>query len=244
MPRVIGNELADATSCKDCSLGRTAIYHGVIQKNPQLVRDCRTHVIQYGPGRVILRQDQIPTVIYTVYAGWLYSYRKLTNDRQQVISFIIPGDTITFSSIFVPGTRLAYGVKSITNVELCAFDSARFRHQVGEDATFSGPYRSALSQHVNSLHRRIADIGQRSAKGQVAQLLLELLERHEDRGLAEGREFMFPVSQELLAKALGMTKAYINRTLSAFKSCGVIQLQSRRLKIIDLDLLKAFAENE
>ena len=58
MPKLISDELSDATSCNNCSLGKTAIYHGIINKNPGLVRSCRSHVVQYGPGRVVMRQDQ------------------------------------------------------------------------------------------------------------------------------------------------------------------------------------------
>lgn len=244
MPKSISDELRDGTSCNDCSLGKSAIYRGVIKNDARLIRTCRSNVVQYGPNRVVIRQDQIPAAIYTVYKGWLYRYQKLTKGRQQIISFIIPGDTVPFSAVSMPGMPLCYGVKSITEVELCAFDGSRFRQYIAQEPAFAGPYQSILGEYLSSLHRRIADMGQRSAKGQVAQLFLELLDRHKGRGLAEGDEFVFPVSQELLANALGMTKAYINRILLALRSGGIIQLHNRRLKIANVDRLKEIAESE
>lgn len=236
--------IIDAASCSTCGLGKVSIYRGVVQKNPERVAACRREMVQFGPNRVVMRQDQVPTSIYSVYRGWLYRYRKLTDGRQQIIGFIIPGDVIPFFAIFRADAPLFYGIKSVTNVELCAFDCARFREQIATDPAFTGPFQMAVGQYLDSLHRRIADIGQRSAKGRLAQLLLELFERHEKRGMTADNAFEFPVSQELLAKALGLTKAYVNRTLSGLKSGGTIQLQDRWLRIGNLEGLRRIADEE
>lgn len=225
-------------------MGRHSVYREVLRVNPARVASCRSHVIQHGPGRVLVRQENPPSAIYTVRKGWLYRYRNLGNGRQQIISFIIPGDMITFSSVFNPDTPLFYGIKSATHVELCSFDCGSFRQGIAADPAFTGPYRRALSGYLDTLHRRIADIGQRSARGRMAQLLMEFHERHLDRGLVTGSGFDFPISQELLARALGLTKAYVNRTLSAFKDEGLIQLRDRQLRIPDPVRLRDLAESE
>jgi CRP/FNR family transcriptional regulator, anaerobic regulatory protein len=230
-------------TCSGCGLGEVTIYRNVLKKNPELVAACRSEVQRYSPNRVVIRQDQVPRAFYTVYKGWLYRYRKLANGRQQIISFVIPGDVIPFFSIFKQDTALFYGIKSITNVELCAFDCKRFRHLIAADQAFTGPFQMAVGQYLESLHRRIADIGQRSAKGRLAQLLIELFERHEKRAMTVENSFEFPVSQELLARALGLTKAYVNRMLAALKAGGTIEQQGRRLTIIDLNELKRIAED-
>lgn len=234
----------DLPACSDCGLGGLAVYQGVVQNNPELISACRSDVMQFGPNALVIRQDQIPKVIYTVYSGWLYRYRKLTNGRQQIMSFAIPGDVIPFISMFSPQTPIFYGVKSVTKVQLCAFDCGAFRQRIGSHPAFMGPFQMAVGQYMDALHRRLADMGQRSANGRLAQLLIELFQRHERRGMAVDGVFEFPVSQQLLAKALGLTKAYVNRTLSSLKSNGLIQLQDRRLEILDLDGLKDVAENE
>lgn len=243
LERRSGDE-ARAPTCCNCGLAEFAVYRDVAQKNPELISECRGGVTQFGPNCVVIRQDQIPKTIHTVYSGWLYLYRRLSNGRQQIISFVIPGDVIPLISIFRPDAPLFYGVKSVTRARLCSFECGRFRRHIGSDPAFAAPFQMAVGQYLDTLHRRLADMGQRSAKGQLAQLLVELYQRHERRGMIVENAFAFPVSQQLLAKALGITKAYVNRTLSSLKVDGIIQLKDHRLTILDFDGLKEIADNE
>ena len=193
---------------------------------------------------MVFRQDQSADKICTVYRGWLYRYRKLANGRQQIIRFIIPGDTIPFFAGINSEVPLNYGVKSVNEVQLCSFGVAEFRHLLEQDQRSFAHYKLATTKEVRFLHQRIADIGQRNARGRLAQLLVELFWRHKERGLLTENAFEFPVSQALLAKALGLTKAYVNRNLAALKSKDIIRLQNKRLEILDLELLTSIAERE
>jgi CRP-like cAMP-binding protein len=230
--------------CRECRFGRSGVYRDVLRAGTERISSSRSGVVRQGPSRVLIRQDHTPSAIYLVRKGWLYRYRNLGNGRQQIISFIIPGDIITFSTIFNPDSPLCYGVKSATKIELCSFDSAGFRRGIAADPVFIGPYRGALSAYLDSLHRRIADIGQRTARGRMAQLLVELFDRHQAHGLVIGNGFEFPVTQELLARALGLTKAYVNRTLGSLKDAGIIRLHERQLSVLELQRLRDIAETE
>jgi CRP-like cAMP-binding protein len=202
--------------------------------------ECRV----YDPNRVVIRQDQPSTLVATVRNGWLYRYRKLQNGRQQIISFIIPGDFLTFSSHSRPEIPVSFGVKSVSRTALCVFERDHFLHAVTQEAAYTADFHRESAAYEELLHRRLADIGQRSAKARLGQLLLELYRRHSARGMIKDNGFDFPISQDLLAKALALTKAYVNRCLSSLKRGGVIQLADRRLTVLDMEQLKAIAEEE
>jgi CRP-like cAMP-binding protein len=53
------------------------------------------------------------------------------------------------------------------------------------------------------------------------------------------RMFDFPVTQEQLADATGMTPVHTNRTLQALRRDGLIQLTSGSLRILDWDGLRS-----
>lgn len=230
--------------CRQCAAGRSGLYGLVLQKNCDLIQSCRRDVVRLGPNRMVIRQDQQAPAIYTLRRGWLYRYRRLANGRQQITSFIIPGDTITLSSILMPDMPIGHGIKTASDAELCSFDRSVYRRHIAQHPDFQGPYQRALALYIGSLHRRIADIGQRSARGRLAQLLIEFFERHQERGFLVDNGFDFPVSQELLAKAAGLTKAYVNRILGGLKLAGIIELEKRRLRIADIGRLREIGEEE
>jgi DNA-binding IscR family transcriptional regulator len=53
--------------------------------------------------------------------------------------------------------------------------------------------------------------------------------------------FALPVSQEILANALGITKSYVNRTLATMRDEGLIALEEGRLFVPDLAALERCA---
>src|SRR5437762_14321714 len=59
----------------------------------------------------------------------------------------------------------------------------------------------------------LIDVGRRSALERVAHFLLELLTRLQAIGLADERSFRLPLTQELIADALGLSIPYVNQVL-------------------------------
>ena len=59
----------------------------------------------------------------------------------------------------------------------------------------------------------LTDVGRRTALERVAHFLLELRVRFRSIGLGDARSFPMPLTQELLADALGLSVPHVNRTL-------------------------------
>jgi CRP-like cAMP-binding protein len=94
-----------------------------------------------------------------------------------------------------------------------------------------------------AIHREWAlSLGRRSAIGRTAHLFCELLVRLEIVDLTNGYSYDCPLTQVELAESLGLTSVHVNRTLQELRRRGVIELENRRLTILDLDALKAIAE--
>ncbi|RYF11506.1 MAG: Crp/Fnr family transcriptional regulator, partial [Oxalobacteraceae bacterium] len=82
----------------------------------------------------------------------------------------------------------------------------------------------------------IVSMGRRSSSERVAHLICELYLRARNIGLTEGEEFNLPLSQLVLADALGMTAVHINRVLKELRISGAMAL--KRGSVIILDPLK------
>ena len=64
-------------------------------------------------------------------------------------------------------------------------------------------------------------------------MLCELALRLERIGAGDSGSFDFPLTQEQLADATGLTPVHTNRTLQSLRKDGLIQLSSRSLKVLD-----------
>jgi len=61
-------------------------------------------------------------------------------------------------------------------------------------------------------------------------------------GKTTGESFDFPITQEQLASCLGLTAVHVNRTLQALRREALIELENRRLTILQFDELKRAGE--
>jgi len=91
------------------------------------------------------------------------------------------------------------------------------------------------------LRERIIDHGSRNARERICHLFYEMLIRYRVVGLANSHSFPFPLTQEQLADATGMTPIHVNRVLSELKAEGLIQWKDKIVSLLDLPGIKQIA---
>jgi CRP-like cAMP-binding protein len=78
------------------------------------------------------------------------------------------------------------------------------------------------------------NLGQRSAYERLAHLLVELYIRLAAVGRAQEGRCDFPLTQNDLADATGLTAVHVNRTLQELRRDELIELDRKQLRILDL----------
>ncbi len=230
--------------CKGCHIGSRTIYGSTLATSPGAVDACRCEIRRLGPQRTFLREGETPSMIYTLHSGWAFQFFQLPDGRRQILMFLVPGDTLTFESLFFPKMPLPYSVKSLTQVTLCAFsleDMVKLTHALKPLQTEA---EEDFRRYMSGITRRVVDIGRRSAMGRVAQLLIEIEGRLKRRGLSKDGNFEFPILQEHLADALGLTAVYVNRTLDHLRKLNIVAFGNRIMTIQNFERLHEIANEE
>jgi CRP-like cAMP-binding protein len=83
----------------------------------------------------------------------------------------------------------------------------------------------------------LLNIGQRSAHERIGHLLLEMYLRLQTVGLTANGRCDFPLTQTDLAEATGLTPVHVNRMLQELRSEGLIELERKQLRILDVERL-------
>jgi CRP-like cAMP-binding protein len=87
----------------------------------------------------------------------------------------------------------------------------------------------------------IVNIGQRTALERTAHLFCELFHRLQAVELTRDTRCELPMTQTELGEAMGLSAVHVNRTLQELRREGLITLEDRELKILDLPRLEAVA---
>jgi CRP-like cAMP-binding protein len=85
-------------------------------------------------------------------------------------------------------------------------------------------------------------MGRRSAYARIAHLFCEVIVRLRSTGLVQENRCAFPITQQHLSDALGLSAVHTNRTLQALRREGLISFQGGELVIMDWPGLRAAGE--
>ncbi len=87
----------------------------------------------------------------------------------------------------------------------------------------------------------LINLGRRDGAERTAHFLLELAARLRLVGLGDKTGFACPLSQNLLADALGLSAVHINRVLRELREAGMVTYQKGKVVFDDYDATVEFA---
>ena len=158
--------------------------------------------------------------------GWAILYVTLSERRRQILGFLLPGDSVGALASERPLNRAQ--ARALTRLRLAT-------HPLLDESVSPAPSRlfGVAIQEERLLVDHIVRLGQQTAFERTIHLLLELHDRLAASGLADNGAFNFPVTQEVLADALGLSIVHVNRVLQRLRREGMIEIKHQRLALLD-----------
>lgn len=197
----------------------------------------------FRPHQFLAREDEEPSAIFRLDEGWACRYRLLPDGRRQITGLYLPCDYC--EPQWALGRRPSQPIVALTNVR-----ATRLPCRLPE-ASLSDSSQQAFWKNLGSLIDRqtnwLVTLGRKTAIERLAHLLFELFERMRISGLTYGQQCAMPLTQMEIADLTGLTPVHVNRTLQAMRARGLVELQSKWLRIPDIPALRqiaALAPNE
>ena len=168
-------------------------------------------------------------------SGWACEQRLLHDGRRQIVSFFVPGDLM--GSIMTPRMQEPASVVALT--ETRSSDAELLMNVIDSGGSKHSRLVRALLAMVDEaswyLRQHIVRLGRQTAYERVANLLLELAGRLKTVGLSENGNFSLPLTQEVLADALGLSIVHVNRTLQKLRGDGLIATQGSKVTLLQIE---------
>jgi CRP-like cAMP-binding protein len=172
--------------------------------------------------------------------GWLARAVDMRTGVRIITELHVSGDFADLHGFTLK--RLDHDVVALTECLIALVPHDRLTRLTSEFPHLARMYW--FSTNVDAaIHRQWAvSLGRRNAISRMAHLFCELFVRLEVTGKISGTSYDFPLTQDQLASCLGLTPVHVNRTLQALRRRGLIELQNKRLTIIDPPALSKVAE--
>jgi CRP-like cAMP-binding protein len=197
----------------------------------------------------ILRAGELGGGPYTLWDGWAYLYRELTETgagpRRQILELLLPGDMFGVG-VALTG-RVGTAVRTLTATTVCMHDQKVFSKMFTERPELARGLMETMARDAERAYGWLAVIGQSSGPQRIAHLILETWHRLAQRDPAlraaeDGGEVRvpFPLRRRHLAAALGMSGTHVARSLAELAAQRLARLEEDMLAILDPAGLTAF----
>ena len=197
-----------------------------------------------GPRQDIIREGDQPGPVFVVLEGWAFRYKMLPTGMRQVTAFLMPGDACDLHIGML--AEMDHSVQTATAAQVATIARQDMDDLMEAHPGIARAMYVAQLVDEGTLRAWIVSLGRRNSAERAAHLLLELYSRAVRIGVASHDEMELPLSQAVLADALGMTPVHVNRTLQDLRRSGAIELRRNILRIQDpvaLTKLSGFDEN-
>lgn len=197
----------------------------------QLLASLPMTVKTLGPDQDIARQSESPTQSCLVLEGMVATYKITGAGRRQIMSFHVPGDIPDLHSLHLKTLDSSLG--TLTQCKLGFVQHDVLRALIHKSSRIADAlWRMTLID--GAIFREwIANIGQRDASTRLAHLICEMFLRLKAVGLAEDDACEWPITQQELGDATGISVVHVNRMLQELRGDRLISLAHRRLKVVE-----------
>jgi CRP-like cAMP-binding protein len=218
---------------------KLGIFGPLSKSDVSALETATAHPEEYGKRQDLIREGDRPGVVFVILEGWAIRYKILPSGTRQVLAFLMPGDCCDLHVGLL--AEMDHSIQTVTPALVATIGKSDM------EALFNRHPAIAKSMYISqladegTLRAWITSMGRRSSLERVAHLMCELYLRGRNIGLSAEPQLSFPVSQSLIADALGMTTVHLNRVLKELRLNGAMSLDRGKLSIEDPDKLVQIA---
>jgi CRP-like cAMP-binding protein len=207
-----------------------------------VLREFQANARRAARGREIIVEGRKYDSLMVLLEGAAVRYRVLQDGRRQILNVILPGDFIGFPGCFFENAL--YSIATLSDCSVSPVSFARFLALSTTHPRLASVIFWSLSCEAAMYAEHLIGVGRRSALERVAHFLLEMLTRLQAVGRADERSYRLPLTQELIADALGLSVQYVNLTLRQLREEDLAIVDRQQVTILNPERLTALADFE
>lgn len=225
------NNLSPCAACPHFALGFCdAVLGNSGDTGPQARTRWQYHRVVSAGDEIVVRNQRYPDV-FVLCVGWGFRFVQLADGRRQILQFLLPGDLFSVASVFEE--RAHFSVRALTEAQVSGMRRGEVKSRLAENPAVVAALARTCSAETECSDEMAVVLGQYSAEERIAFLLLHLMRRIAARSVIRGGQYPFPLRQQHIADAVGVTAVHVSRTLGAFRERGVVEFSNGVLRVLD-----------
>src|SRR6202166_3566890 len=227
-------------TCYECALRACGLFKPITPEELSAVNDIKREHLAPPAGTEIIRAGDDCAELYTLYSGWAFRFKVLPDGRRQILNFLLPGDLLGLQAAMFDAAL--HGIEALTDVQLCVLPRRKVWALFGGmpglafDVTWLG------SREESIVDENLTSVRRQNDAERVAALIVALYKRANALGLVADGTFAFPLTQQHIADALGLSLVHTNKTLARLRRMGMFTRGNGTLTLTNPRVIERIAQ--
>ena len=187
----------------------------------------------FKKGSIIYNEGSRINGSYIINSGVLKIYKTGFDGKEQIIRFAPKGDLIAFRSV-ISEELACTTAEVIQETTTCYIPGETLTCLIKGNPEFAMDLMKLTCRELGESNKFLTDIAQKTVRERLAEVLLLLMDTFE---LDEEGTIQISLTREELANMVGTATESVIRLLSEFKADKMIELQGRKIKLLNIPKL-------
>ena len=227
-------------SCFECELRACGLFKPITPNELGIINEIKRDHITLPAGAEIIHAGDDSPEIYTLYSGWAFQFKTLPDGRRQILNFLLPGDLLGLQAAMFDAAQ--HGIEALTDVQLCLMPRRKVWALFSEMPALAFDIAWLGSREESYVDENLTSVGRRTATERTAALIVKLYKRAKALGYVTNETFAFPLTQQHIADALGLSLVHTNKTLARLRRLGMFTRANGSLTLTNPRVLERIAQ--
>ncbi len=194
--------------------------------------DDHGEISTFGKGEIIYKEGEHSNNIFLILKGVVKTHKMDESGKELITALYKADDFLGFTS-FIDTIPYQESATTVEVSELAGISKTSLKEILQENKNISIELMELLTDNLSEIKDQLLQMAYSSVRKKTAQTILqfvEVLDKKPEEGIK--------ISRNDLASVAGIATESLIRTLSSFKKDGIIEIEGRNIKILDLHGLK------
>ncbi len=232
MPKKLSN-----LECETCTVRYKSFFFNLSNSDLQLL-NCSKRCTIYEKGQLLFEEGTLPFGLYGISSGKVKLSKASDDGKEQIIYLAKEGDVLGYRAILSDDVYSCTATV-IDDATICFIPREVFHQMVESNAELSSQVIKSLSARLKIVEQSMTGLAQKQVRERLAETLLFLREVYGVDG--EKQAINLNLTREELANIVGTATETVIRLLSEFKQDNIIDIEGKRITILNMKQLVRIA---
>lgn len=225
------------SKCEQCIVREFSALKTLSKDELITMSNCKT-AVTIKKGEAIFSEGDNVNGVFCVKEGVCKMTKLSANGKDQIVKLTQKGELLGQRSLISdePANLSAIAVE---DMEVCFIPKSEILGFFNKNNNFSMSLMKAVCGDLKEADDTLVNLAQKNVKERLAQTLIYL---EENFGVLEDKSLRLQLSRDEIASIIGTATESCIRLLSEFKKSGLIELQGKKITILERGKLKRLVD--